>query len=125
MIARRVSTAATGLALFALAAAVPAGPAAWAQGFGFAQFSAVVTASGVTKRSLGVKKSTRTGVGRYEIKFMRKVDKCAFVASLRGTGGGQVSIDADDGSHKVLKISTFNSSGKRANKPFAVLVSCS
>ncbi|MPZ58607.1 MAG: hypothetical protein GEU91_19380 [Rhizobiales bacterium] len=109
-----------------LAAAVSAGWAgtAEAQSYGFATFSAVVKANGVTARSSGVQKSTHSGTGLYLIDFLREVNTCSIVGGPRGVQGGQVSVTDVSGNPKQIKVRTFSRAGQAADLSFVVLVNC-
>lgn len=102
---------------------IPAGAAA--QGFGFATFSAVISAAGGTARSAGVQGSSRTATGRYQVEFSRPIAACAVVAATNSPAGGQASAKAVAGKPSLLDVWTFDKAGKPANRAFTVLVSCS
>lgn len=112
--------------LLALGACVAAS-AAGAQGFGFgfANFSAVVTAHGVVTVGSGIQSSTRTARGVYVIVFTRDVSSCAIVASPRGTAGGQVSISQPPNHPTRITVSTFSKTGAATDLTFALVASCS
>jgi hypothetical protein len=103
-----------------------AGYAAPALGdIGLASFSAVVSSNGATIRSLGVRASRNTSLGKYVVEFSAPVDQCAYLAAPYGAAGGQASVRPVSGTSRAIEISTFNKSGVPSNSSFIVLVSCS
>jgi hypothetical protein len=92
---------------------------------GLASFSAVVSANGVTIKSLGVRASNNTSLGKYVVEFSSPLDQCAYLAAPYGAAGGQASVRPVSGRSRAIEISTFNKSGAPANISFIVLVSCS
>ena len=109
------------IAAVALATVLYTGPAT-AQSFGVANFFAYVKANGVTSLSSGVQASTKTGPGKYRVTFKRPIASCAFVASTRGSLGGQASVERQGQRH--INVSTFSSAGGAANRAFNLIVFC-
>jgi hypothetical protein len=117
------SAFAPAVALAAGLALLPA--AAGAQGAGFASYSATVNAAGSIVFASGVQSSARPAKGGYVVQFTREVTGCAFLATPIGKTGGQASVSPVPGQPTAVAIATFSKTGKRSNRPFVLLVSCS
>jgi len=71
------------------------------------------------------------GSGVYEVKFGKDVSKCAYQATLGGTGtlavpAGEVTVtgDTDGDSPNDVTVSTFNSAGAATDSSFHLTVTC-
>jgi len=71
------------------------------------------------------------GSGIYEVDFGKDVSKCAYQATLGGTGttavpAGEVTVtgDTDGDSANDVTVSTFNSAGTATDSSFHLTVTC-
>jgi hypothetical protein len=92
---------------------------------------AVVNDDGTPGRGRGFKSSIKTSTGVYAVKFRRDITKCIWQGTI-GQGGfvgeaspGEMQITGLNGTTNGLFVTTFDSSGARADRPFLVLVVCS
>jgi hypothetical protein len=96
----------------------------------FVAGAAVVNSNGTLARSVGVKSATHLlGAGRYQVIFTRKVNRCAFEATLGdpSTGGGpdgQIGVATRSGHKNGVYIATYNSGGGFTDLPFHLVVIC-
>lgn len=92
---------------------------------------AVVDNSGTIVRELGVfVRPTRVGLGRYEVKFRRKVRNCAYIATIgvpdstSAAPSGEISVAGRSGGPRTVYVRTFNSVGAPADRGFHLVVVC-
>jgi hypothetical protein len=114
-----VALTASGIALAAL---VPGASAA--------DFWAVVNTNGDLIGGKGVTSSSRLGEGGYEVIFVRRVDLCAYEATLaRNIGGlppaGHVGLSPRTNKPKGVFVATRDSAGTLADSSFHLFISCS
>lgn len=90
---------------------------------------AVVSATGALSRSRGATSSARTGTGQYTVVFNRDVSKCAYFVSIGDTGtatpgGGEIKSSSLAGNASGVRVTTSDSNGAAADRPFHVIDSC-
>lgn len=92
---------------------------------------AVVSATGALSRARGVTSSGRSGgaAGEYTVVFNRDVRTCAYFVSIGGTsttgaGNGEIGSSSQSGNANAVHVSTADSDGVAADKPFHVIASC-
>jgi hypothetical protein len=111
------------------ASAQVSGPLATTSGTGFVAGAAVVSSSGHVVRGLGVKSANEVGFGEYQVLFNRKVNRCAYEATLGSTGtgaapDGQIGVATRGGHKNGVWIVTWDSSGNFLPQPFHLIVIC-
>ncbi len=76
--------------------------------------------------SKGVTASSRLGTGVYKIGFNRNVSGCACVATIDQSQVGFISAQANSfvATKRDVVVSTYNSGGDAAERPFQVVVHC-
>lgn len=92
---------------------------------------AAIHDDGTAGRTRGFKSSTRDSTGVYTVKFNRNIRHCLWQGTI-GKGNfvgeadpGEIQITGRNGTKNGLYVTTFDSSGARADRPFLVLVVCS
>jgi hypothetical protein len=77
-------------------------------------------------RSKGAVSSSRLGTGVYKIGFNRKVNGCACVATIDQSQLGFIDAVANSfvATEREVVVSTYNSDGTAAERPFQVVVHC-
>ena len=95
-----------------------------ARATGVATFFAIIAPTGGTVTGSGVTSSIRTAPGTYEVTLARSITTCALLATLRGSRSGEIVTAPDSVNPLVVRVTTFTTSGVKANHPFYLLVYC-
>jgi len=91
---------------------------------------AVVGANGALARGSRVVSTARVGAGAYEVIFDRKVNTCAFTASIGTTGTGSVvapgliTVAGRAGNKFGVFVNTVDRSGIQTDMPFHLAANC-
>lgn len=122
------ATSSSGSAQQHAARTVSKGPFETARG-AFVAAAAVVNSNGTLARGVGVKSSSELGAGAYQVLFQRRVNRCAYEATLGDTGSGAAPIGqigvATRSHHKNgVFVYTQNSSGLNTPQPFHLVIIC-
>jgi hypothetical protein len=100
----------------------PAGPT----GAGTSGLFVAMEAGGTPDRSSGVLTTSKTGTGKYSIRFNRDVSTCLYLATIgAGTSTtGMVSTATSDTTKDTVTVTTLNAAGTAADRPFHLMVFC-
>jgi hypothetical protein len=90
---------------------------------------AVINANGTLVRGLGVASAQRLANGVYEVIFNRNISRCAYVATMGdpGTGvgpPGEIGVASRGGNPNGVFVTTYNSGGILADRPYHLAVHC-
>ena len=88
---------------------------------------AVVRHDGATEERRGVKGSSRTAVGQYEVQFRRRADKCALHATLDHSinpGPGMLSAALSSSNRETVSVHTYDAGGLPEDKAFHLSLEC-
>jgi len=92
---------------------------------------AVVGSSGVSTRSVQMQVSTRLAVGRYNVTFNKRVDECAFSATLGSADSdstqpppGMITVARASATRQGVLIWTYNAHGDLTDRAFHLSLQC-
>jgi hypothetical protein len=92
---------------------------------------AVVSNAGATTRSALLDTSTRLGPGRYTVTFTKRVDQCAFNATLGNANDsssqplpGMIAVAQAAGTNLGVTVFTYNATGDLTDRAFHLSFEC-
>src|SRR5581483_1540888 len=87
--------------------------------------SVAMSAAGTPIRSAGVVTTSKTGTGRYVIRFNRTISACIYLATLGpASSGANGMISTSTAADTDVGVTTLSTSGAAADKPFDLMVFC-
>jgi hypothetical protein len=89
---------------------------------GFATYFANLSATGTVSVSSGVQTAVRSGVGVYNVTFVRLINDCGFTVSVTGPTPGYASVNRTSG--RTVTVFTFLKNGTSHNLPSNIILVC-